>query len=202
MVKVDVDQAPRLGQRFEVRAVPTLLVLRDGEVAARQAGAAPVPALRRWLDEALTERTLRGEGAVMKRHDLAWQLPLRLTAGTFVLDSGLRKRDPDEETAKHLHGFASGAYPFLAAVEPVSLTKALAAAELLIRAALVIPVVPARLAALGLLGFGAGLLGLYAPDPRDAQGPARPCPPRTASRWPRTPGSSPSGRRWCCGDRR
>jgi hypothetical protein len=33
----------------------------------------------------------------MNRHDLAWQLPLRLTAGTFVLDSGLRKRDPDEE---------------------------------------------------------------------------------------------------------
>jgi galactose mutarotase-like enzyme len=45
----------------------------------------------------------------MNRHDLAWQLPLRLTAGTFVLDSGLHKRDPDEETAKHLHGFASGA---------------------------------------------------------------------------------------------
>ena len=36
----------------------------------------------------------------MNRHDLAWQLPLRLTAGTFVLDSGLHKRDPDEETAK------------------------------------------------------------------------------------------------------
>ena len=48
----------------------------------------------------------------MKRHDLAWQLPLRLTAGTYILDSGLHKRHPDEETAKHLHGFASGAYPW------------------------------------------------------------------------------------------
>ena len=101
----------------------------------------------------------------MNRHDLAWQLPLRLTAGTFVLDSGLRKRDPDEETAKHLHDFASGAYPFLDAVEPVTFTKALAAAEMLIGAALVIPVVTARLAGLGLLGFGAGLLGLYARTP-------------------------------------
>jgi hypothetical protein len=101
----------------------------------------------------------------MNRHDLAWQLPLRLTAGTFVLDSGLHKRDPDEETAKHLHGFASSAYPFLDAVEPVTFTKALAAAEVLIGAALVIPVVPPRLAGLGLLGFGAGLLGLYARTP-------------------------------------
>ncbi|GAA1270423.1 thioredoxin TrxC [Pseudonocardia aurantiaca] len=53
LVKVEIDAAPRLAQRFEVRAVPTLLVMRDGEVVARQAGAAPVPALRNWLDQAL-----------------------------------------------------------------------------------------------------------------------------------------------------
>jgi thioredoxin 2 len=53
LVKVDVDRAPRLSQRFEVRAVPTLMILRDGEVLARQPGAAPEPALRSWIDEAL-----------------------------------------------------------------------------------------------------------------------------------------------------
>jgi thioredoxin 2 len=53
LVKVDVDQAPRLSQRFEVRAVPTLMVWRDGELLARQPGAAPEPALRTWLDQAL-----------------------------------------------------------------------------------------------------------------------------------------------------
>ena len=53
LVKVDVDRAPRLSQRFEVRAVPTLMVLRDGELLARQPGAAPEPALRNWLDQAL-----------------------------------------------------------------------------------------------------------------------------------------------------
>jgi thioredoxin 2 len=53
LVKVDVDAAPRLSQRFEVRAVPTLMVLRDGQVLARQPGAAPEPALRSWLDHAL-----------------------------------------------------------------------------------------------------------------------------------------------------
>ena len=55
LVKVDVDGAPALGQRFQIQAVPTLLVLRGGEVAARQAGAAPVAVLRRWLDDALAE---------------------------------------------------------------------------------------------------------------------------------------------------
>jgi thioredoxin 2 len=53
LVKVDVDAAPRLSQRFEVRAVPTLMVLRNGKVLARQPGAAPEPALRSWLDGAL-----------------------------------------------------------------------------------------------------------------------------------------------------
>jgi thioredoxin 2 len=53
LVKVDVDQAPELARRFAVQAVPTLMVLRDGAVIAREPGAAPVPALRHWLDEAL-----------------------------------------------------------------------------------------------------------------------------------------------------
>jgi thioredoxin 2 len=54
LVKVDVDAAPRLSERFQIRAVPTLVVLRNGEVLARQAGAAPEPALRSWLDAALS----------------------------------------------------------------------------------------------------------------------------------------------------
>ncbi|HXV92976.1 MAG TPA: thioredoxin [Pseudonocardia sp.] len=53
LVKVDVDTAPRLSHRFGVQAVPTLMVLRDGRVIARQAGAAPLPALRSWLDAAV-----------------------------------------------------------------------------------------------------------------------------------------------------
>jgi thioredoxin 2 len=57
LVKVDVDASPTLARRFEVQAVPTLMVLDRGEVIARQAGAAPAPALRRWVDQALAERT-------------------------------------------------------------------------------------------------------------------------------------------------
>jgi thioredoxin 2 len=53
LVKVDVDTAPQVSQRFDVQAVPTLLVLREGQVAARQTGAAPLPALRAWAENAL-----------------------------------------------------------------------------------------------------------------------------------------------------
>lgn len=56
LVKVDVDTAPGLAQRFAVRAVPTLMVMRDGKVLARQAGASSLPALRNWLDGAIGER--------------------------------------------------------------------------------------------------------------------------------------------------
>jgi thioredoxin 2 len=53
LVKVDVDQAPGLSRRYDIQAIPTLMVLVDGKVAARQAGAAPAEVLRRWLDGAL-----------------------------------------------------------------------------------------------------------------------------------------------------
>ncbi|MGW7072751.1 thioredoxin [Streptomyces sp. NPDC054855] len=59
LVKVDVDKNPRLSQRFEVQAVPTLLVLDRGETVARQAGAAPAPVLRSWVEQAMADRPQR-----------------------------------------------------------------------------------------------------------------------------------------------
>ncbi|GAA0923404.1 hypothetical protein [Pseudonocardia zijingensis] len=101
----------------------------------------------------------------MNLGDRAWQVPLRLAAGAYILDSGLRKWGAGEEVAKHLQEFASGAYPFLAEVEPARFVKALSVGEVLIGAGLLIPSVPGRVAGLGLVGFGAGLLGLYARTP-------------------------------------
>jgi thioredoxin 2 len=54
LVKVDVDKAPAIAQQFAIQAVPTLLVLKNHEVLGRQSGAAPVAALRNWLDQALS----------------------------------------------------------------------------------------------------------------------------------------------------
>ncbi|MFG2660140.1 thioredoxin [Streptomyces sp. NPDC048425] len=56
LAKVDIDKNPRLSQRFEVQAVPTLLVLDKGKTLARQAGAAPAPALRQWVEQSLAGR--------------------------------------------------------------------------------------------------------------------------------------------------
>ena len=54
LARVNVDLSPRVSQRFGAQAIPTLLVLREGRVAARQTGAAPLAALRAWVDSALT----------------------------------------------------------------------------------------------------------------------------------------------------
>jgi thioredoxin 2 len=59
LVKVDVDAAPKLSQRFEVQAVPTLLVMRGAEVVARQAGAASAPAIREWVEASLEPEAAR-----------------------------------------------------------------------------------------------------------------------------------------------
>jgi thioredoxin 2 len=53
LVKVNVDDSPRLGQRFGVQSIPTLLVMREGKVTSRQVGAAPAAALRSWVEQAL-----------------------------------------------------------------------------------------------------------------------------------------------------
>ncbi|MCF6733662.1 thioredoxin [Blastococcus sp. KM273129] len=55
LVKVNIDAAPQIAQRFTVQAVPTLMVLDHGRVISRQAGAAPAPALQSWLEQALSE---------------------------------------------------------------------------------------------------------------------------------------------------
>jgi thioredoxin-like negative regulator of GroEL len=51
---VNVDTSPQTAQRFGAQAIPTLLVLRHGQVTARQTGAVPLAALRAWVDSALS----------------------------------------------------------------------------------------------------------------------------------------------------
>jgi thioredoxin 2 len=52
-VKVNVDEAPRVAERFGVRGIPTLLVLRQGREVARQVGAVPPPTLVGWVEEVI-----------------------------------------------------------------------------------------------------------------------------------------------------
>ncbi|HET6257725.1 hypothetical protein [Pseudonocardia sp.] len=93
------------------------------------------------------------------------RLPVRLTAGAYILNSGLQKWSADEQTAGALHGMASNAYPVLKQVDPPMFLRGLAAAEIGLGAALVLPAVPALLAGAGLTAFSAGLLGLFVRTP-------------------------------------
>jgi hypothetical protein len=97
--------------------------------------------------------------------------PLRVTTGAFILSAGLDKWKGDEETATQVHGFASGTYPFLKKVEPPKFLKVLAAGEIAVGTALLLPVVPAALAGAALTGFSVGLLGLYFKTPGMRRGP-------------------------------
>ena len=93
------------------------------------------------------------------------EVPARASAGAFILNSGLGKRGADEATAQGMHGFATGAYPFLGSVPPQQFAKALSTAEIAIGAALLTPFVPTVVAGTLLTGFSAGLLGLYLRTP-------------------------------------
>jgi thioredoxin 2 len=55
LVKVNADAAPGVAGRFSVQGIPTLLLMRRGQVVARQTGASPEPALRSWLERALSD---------------------------------------------------------------------------------------------------------------------------------------------------
>src|SRR4051812_23184747 len=93
------------------------------------------------------------------------ELPARISAGAFILNSGLGKRGADEATAAGVHGFAAGTYPFLKSVPPQQFVKILSTTEIALGAALLTPFVPTAVAGAALTGFSAGLLGLYLRTP-------------------------------------
>ena len=53
LVKVDADDNPEVSRRFAVQAIPTLVLLHDGEVVDTQIGALPEHQLRSWLESRL-----------------------------------------------------------------------------------------------------------------------------------------------------
>ena len=89
----------------------------------------------------------------------------RISAGAFILNSGLGKRGADEQAAAGMHGFAAGTYPFLKSVPPQQFASLLSTSEILIGAALLTPFVPTAVAGAALTVFSGGLLGLYVRTP-------------------------------------
>jgi hypothetical protein len=87
--------------------------------------------------------------------------PVRIATGAFILNAGIGKLAADDDTAKALHGMASGAYPVLDKVPPKPFLKTVSVAEIVVGGALLTPLVPAGLAGLGLTAFAGSLLGMW-----------------------------------------
>lgn len=51
--KVDVDENPILAQSYNVSSVPTLLVIKNGEVTASKTGAVPYELLKAFIENAI-----------------------------------------------------------------------------------------------------------------------------------------------------
>lgn len=53
VVKINIDENPQTPQQYGVRGIPTLILFKDGQVAATKMGALPKAQLQQWVDEAL-----------------------------------------------------------------------------------------------------------------------------------------------------
>ena len=87
--------------------------------------------------------------------------PLRLAAGGYILNSGVTTLNVDDETAKSLHGMASGTYPVLDKVEPRVFARTLAVGEIAVGTMLLLPIVPPFIAGAALVGFSGAQLNVY-----------------------------------------
>lgn len=101
----------------------------------------------------------------MISRSLLRQLPVRVTTGAYVLNSGFGKLQADQETAESLQGFAATTYPMLGKLDARRFTTLLAAGEIMTGVALLVPLVPAVVAGAALTGFAGALLGLYLKTP-------------------------------------
>ena len=50
VIKVNTEELPSLSQRFCITAIPTMVLFQGGLEKARQAGAMPAPAIRKFLE--------------------------------------------------------------------------------------------------------------------------------------------------------
>ena len=54
VAKLNIDDNPNAPSTYGVRGIPTLMLFRDGEVAATKIGALPPHKLTEWIEDALS----------------------------------------------------------------------------------------------------------------------------------------------------
>ena len=106
--------------------------------------------------------------------------PLRLAAGAYILNTGVTTLNADDETAKSLHGMASGTYPVIGKLEPKVFARTVAVGEIAVGAMLLLPIVPPFVAGAALAGFSGAQLNMYWHTPgMHHEGSLRPTPQGT-----------------------
>jgi thioredoxin 1 len=53
IAKLNIDENPRTPSHYNVRAIPTLMIFKDGQLTATQTGAAPKGRLADWISSTL-----------------------------------------------------------------------------------------------------------------------------------------------------
>ncbi|MDI9847932.1 thioredoxin [Rhodoblastus sp. 17X3] len=53
IVKLNVDENPAVAGKLGIRSIPTLMLFKDGKVAAQKVGAAPKGELAKWINGAI-----------------------------------------------------------------------------------------------------------------------------------------------------
>ncbi len=55
VVKLNIDDNPMTTGRFGIRGVPTLMIFKEGKVAATQVGAISKNRMREWIDQIISQ---------------------------------------------------------------------------------------------------------------------------------------------------
>ncbi|WGD29557.1 thioredoxin [Ancylobacter sp. WKF20] len=53
IVKLNVDENPNTASKYGIMSIPTLLLFKDGQIAARQVGAAPKAKMLQWINSSI-----------------------------------------------------------------------------------------------------------------------------------------------------
>ena len=54
IAKLTIDENPQTPIKYGVRGIPTLMIFRDGQVAATKVGALPKTKIKEWIDASVT----------------------------------------------------------------------------------------------------------------------------------------------------
>jgi thioredoxin 1 len=53
IAKINIDENPNVPTKYGVRGIPTLMIFKDGQVAATKVGALPKSKISEWIDESI-----------------------------------------------------------------------------------------------------------------------------------------------------